>query len=125
MQGRSLTITFAEPRFMEQGAAPAAGEIKSVFVGKLPESATEEKLQALFSGFGEIEKVTRLPKFDQPASRLSQQQPGVAVWSSVPFGPKHESFMALRMRLPNWREHSTGVMHISHTGHVMNGRLKP
>ena len=59
MQGRSLTITFAEPRFAEQGggAAPATGEIKSVFVGKLPESATEEKLQALFSGFGEIEKV--------------------------------------------------------------------
>ena len=46
---------------MEQGgagAAPGAAEIKSVFVGKLPESATEEKLQALFSGFGEIEKVT-------------------------------------------------------------------
>ena len=60
MQGRSLTITFAEPRFAEQqqqGAAPGGGEIKSVFVGKLPESATEEKLQTLFSGFGEIEKV--------------------------------------------------------------------
>ena len=26
-------------------------------MGKLPESATEEKLQTLFSGFGEIEKV--------------------------------------------------------------------
>ena len=47
---------------MEQGAAPGAGEIKSVFVGKLPESATEEKLQALFSGFGEIEKVTEFYK---------------------------------------------------------------
>ena len=61
MQGRSLTITFAEPRFLEQqqqqGGASGGGEVKSVFVGKLPESATEEKLQTIFSGFGEIEKV--------------------------------------------------------------------
>lgn len=64
MNGRNLTVTFAEPRApresMETSAANStqgAGQIKSVFVGQLPETATEEKLKELFTSFGAIERV--------------------------------------------------------------------
>lgn len=56
--GRPLTITFAEARApREASAAPvAAGVVKSVFVGQLPETATDEKLKEIFSAYGAIER---------------------------------------------------------------------
>jgi RNA recognition motif-containing protein len=50
---KPLTITFAEPRRADI-AADQQNEIKSVFVGNLPDTATESKLREVFGPLGEI-----------------------------------------------------------------------
>ena len=67
--GRTLNVSLAEPRAQEQGApaATAAAQIKAIYVGNLPEGATEEKLKELFSAHGEVSHWMTL--LDHPASQ--------------------------------------------------------
>jgi hypothetical protein len=46
---RPLTVTYAEPK----NAPPLASEVKSIYVGNLPASATEAVLKGLFEDLGE------------------------------------------------------------------------
>eukprot|EP00887_Chlorella_sp_A99_P007263 scaffold2.g7263.t1 len=50
---RNPTVDFAEPSSKES----AASGVKQVFVGNLPEGASEERLREAFALFGEIERV--------------------------------------------------------------------
>lgn len=50
---KPLTITFAEPRRADI-AADQQNEIKSIFVGNLPDTANEAKLREIFGPLGEI-----------------------------------------------------------------------
>ena len=57
---KPLTITFAEPRRADI-AADQAQEIKSVFVGGLPDTANEAKLRDIFAPLGAGPAQNRLP----------------------------------------------------------------
>ncbi|CAL8471852.1 g11394 [Coccomyxa elongata] len=58
MGGRTLNVAYAEPKGGDQ--VPAQ-QVKSVYVGNLPASATELKLKELFEQFGEVTKVVIPP----------------------------------------------------------------
>ncbi|KAF8067182.1 LIF2 [Scenedesmus sp. PABB004] len=62
--GRPVTVTWAEPR---KADAVDTSAVRSVYVGGLPGSVTEEKLTELFKGYGEIEKVMLPYSKDDPS----------------------------------------------------------
>jgi len=51
---KPLTITFAEPRRADTANDDQTQQIKSIFVGNLPDTANEAKLRELFAPLGEI-----------------------------------------------------------------------
>ncbi|KAK9905524.1 hypothetical protein WJX75_001554 [Coccomyxa subellipsoidea] len=58
MGGRTLNVAYAEPKGADQ--VPTQ-QVKSVYVGNLPASATDAKLKELFEQFGEVTKVVIPP----------------------------------------------------------------
>ncbi|GMH39473.1 hypothetical protein BSKO_07371 [Bryopsis sp. KO-2023] len=53
LRERVLTVTWAEPKKVDSDQE----QVKSVYVGNLPESVTEAKLRDIFKAYGEVEKV--------------------------------------------------------------------
>ena len=52
MGERQLTVAFAEPKQSEM--APQTAQDKVLYVGSLPDSASEEKIREVFSVFGQV-----------------------------------------------------------------------
>ena len=52
MEGRTLTISYAEPKYSEEQAATPL-KSRAVYVGNLPPGATEERVKELFTQYGE------------------------------------------------------------------------
>lgn len=54
MEGKSLTVSFAEPKqtLQEQQATPAKS--KACYVGGLPPGVTDEKIKEIFTKYGEV-----------------------------------------------------------------------
>lgn len=50
IKDRSVTVTWAEPRKMDADQE----KVKSVYIGNLPESATESKLKDIFKAYGDV-----------------------------------------------------------------------
>ena len=53
MEGRTLTISYAEPKYSEEQAATPL-KSRAVYVGNLPPGASEDRVKELFTQYGEV-----------------------------------------------------------------------
>ena len=54
MDGRMLTVSFAEPKPSEQAATATATKSRAIYVGGLPPGANDEKLRGSLSKYGDV-----------------------------------------------------------------------
>ncbi|KAL6765092.1 hypothetical protein V8C86DRAFT_2461168 [Haematococcus lacustris] len=64
IQGREITVTWAEPRRADKVQADTS--VRSVYVGNLPDEATEDKLRTLFAPYGTISGISLPPDKENP-----------------------------------------------------------